>query len=347
MSVVRIAICRNAARMPRDERVEEDRVRRLRERIMERSVGLFATPQDRQSFLKSLSEIERKRWVEILTERRLAHVLEPDRVGSIHQHETLETLKREWGSIADVLVCSHEHAERLQLDAAAAEPAPAPEVTPLARLDLVKAFSDDPENVRQRQRIAAGEEREQVWSDHIAPLVPWVKHLLIVDRYVLQNANRPTEGESELRWFLERVRRERTVASKLKLEIVTEQLPGKPPSPTQLAHAIRTLGLQAPASLELGGVTLWLADKEFAQQHLHERVLRFDGRALDFGNGLVVFSKPKVFQSTKVALGRYEDSEETLQLVGRHCSCARWRADAELWLSEPDQQALWPDEEEV
>jgi hypothetical protein len=345
VSVVRIAICRNAARASQDESIDVDQVRRLGERVMERSVGLFATAEDRRRFMESLPDVERKRWVTIFAERRLAHVLRPNQVSSIHEHRDLATLKREWDSVADLLVCGREHARQLELETSS-EDAPSPEVTPLSRLDLAKAFSDDVRNPLHAQQITVGERREDIWESYIAPLVPWVERLVIIDRYIRKNEAARSQEESGLGWFLRRVLAERIVDSRLKLEIVTTRRAGEATPQEYLCDAIKTLHLDDPARNDLQSVTLWLADEKFASHRLHDRQLRFDGRVLNFGNGLVTFSRPEVFQDTTVTLGSFPNSEDKLELVEESCIGARWRRGAGLWLSARDRQPLWPDGED-
>jgi|HubBroStandDraft_2_1064218.scaffolds.fasta_scaffold11249_3 hypothetical protein len=311
---------------------------KLRERIDQRGIGLFATRSGRERFLSSLPDVERARWIEILTTRLLVHVLEPNQAKEIHEQGALEDLKREYVDIADLVVCGREQARALGLDAGQ-EHSGAPEVASICDLDLVDAFGYDETSATHTRTVRSGEQRETVWEEWIAPLAARVCHLAIVDRYAFKNEMKSRSHETGFRWLLPRVLEARRVASPLKLELVIENDKGAI-SPSDLSRVIASFGLRDPDPSIFKSVAVWLADKEFGQQHLHDRMLRFDGRVLDCGTGLQVFSEPAVYQTTKIDLGSFKESEETLQLTERHCIGARWRSKARLWLSTRDNDQI-------
>lgn len=333
MKLVRVAICRHAATPPAQEQADirtRKMTSKLRERIDERGIGLFASQADREHFLGSLPDVERQRWIKIVTERHLVHVLDPGQADAIHKHDRLEELKRDYADIADVVVCGSEQARDLGLDNDQENATP-PAVTPVRDLDLINAFGYDEARPQNTRTVESKSRRQTVWDEWIAPLAPRVSHLIIVDRYALKNETKASRAGSGFKWLLQQTIAARTVTFPLKLEIVIENDKGGV-SVGDLSRTIESFGLRDPNPGFFRSVSIWLATKEFGQRHLHDRMLRFDGRVLDCGTGLQIFSQEDVYQSTKIACGSFRESELFMAKVERECIGARWRDQARMWL---------------
>jgi hypothetical protein len=332
VKVARVAICRNAARAERDRgKPPEAETRWLRNEIMRQGLGLFASGEDRDRFLASLSDVERAKWVKLIVERRLAHVLGEGEVTRIDRHDCLEELRRTYCDHADLVLCGLAHARQLGLPAEE-DARLRPEVASLGNVASVATLSYDESEAALV--VPRGTSREQVWRERFAVPAQWVQQLAIVDRYGLQRHN-----AAGIVWLLRRLFRDRRDPGPVKLELAVERRSAEV-SLRHVAEAIDQLGLSAPDPQRFRSIIVWVADQDFGQREMHERFLRFDGRVIDCGTGCAIFGEGSVFQRTSLSFGSYAESEELLGEVSRTCVGARWHSAARMWLSAEDASPI-------
>ncbi|MDO8184016.1 hypothetical protein Q5424_02460 [Conexibacter sp. JD483] len=328
MRVTRVVICGNAA----TETVQTatsigDRARALRKRIDEKGLGLFANLDERGKFLNSLSPVERQRWVSLVVDRRLVHSL--DGVRGVFEHATVDDLRMTYADLADVVVCSEQQEQSLMQERGQADNR-RPEVTSLETVASASAFDHD----AVRSTVAAGETRDAVFDERIRPFAPWIERLVILDRYALTAVEKPYDPEDGFKWLLRRLREERRTQDPLKL-VLTMAVKRSEIDAATVAYVIERFGLRHPDPELFKSIALNVVNEDTGQRHLHDRFFRFDGRVLDCGTGLAVFGQSQVFQRTRLSIGSYAESEETLDLVELEptTGAASWRRNQQLWLA--------------
>jgi hypothetical protein len=332
MMLARVAICRDATTGVNGNRRLEKHAEALRERIEERGIGFFASAEDRRLFLKALSPVEHKRWLALMTDRTILHVLPAGHAPRIHEQSSLWALREAYGDDVDVIVCGREHAVALGLDQEyLLEETETPIVGALPDVSVSQALSALDDDAKQSAHIEAGTQRKAVWRTFFAPPARFATEVVIVDRYAYDQQTKHTA--TGFRWFVEQLQRDRLRPDPIKLQVVVQQRKSSAPLREQLADAITRFGLREPPEI-FRTIKVRVATRNFGVRHLHDRFVRFDGRVITSTTGLSVLASQKVACQATVAPGPYRASERLLaKLDEGDVMTATWKARTALWKS--------------
>ena len=277
---------------------------------------VFTSESDRDTFIAHIAllpTVLSKLWEALLSSRRIRlEVLDPPVEPGIAQTLDAQEIADHLASRVDLVLLEREHAELLGVPPdqfSVMAPGGRPELgrmataTRTSALTRARALIDAP--------IRAGDNREDMWRDRLAPFVAVSKSIVIYDRYAGIHAARryvyKQRSRDGLTWFLGKIamfagKRVRLVTA------ITDEDGGRRMDGPVVADGLQKLRwAMGEREVRLDVILVPDGSRRFG----HDRHIRFGDRvALAFGPGLQVFSDAVAGEMTTVALLPIADAKE-------------------------------------
>lgn len=296
----------------------------LLEALMVHGRIVFTSDVDRVTFLEQLNSLTpsiAKLWEALISAGRIKlEVMDPPVEPGIAQTLDVQELAFHLAKRVDLVLLEREHAELLGVppdEFSVQAPGGTPELGRLSTATRTKSLGRARELLDAP--IRAGENREDIWRDRLAPLVAVSKAVVIYDRYAGAHAARRfvhnLRSRDGLTWLLSRIamypgRRVRLITA------IMEEDGGRPMGPQVIADGLQQLRWAlGEADIQLDVILVPDGAKRFG----HDRHIRFGERvALALGPGLQVFAVPHVDETVTVARLPIADARDRERGSERH-----------------------------
>lgn len=296
----------------------------LLEALMVHGRVVFTSDVDRAIFLEQLGGLSSsiaKLWEALISSGRIKlEVMDPPVEPGLAQTLDAAELAMHLGSRVDLVLLEREHAELLGVPPEEfSMPAPGgrPELGRLSTATRTKSLGRARELLDAP--IRAGENREDLWRDRLAPLVSVSKSVVVYDRYAGVHAARRyvynLRSKDGLTWLMSRIamypgRRVRLITA------IMEEDGGRPMGPEVIADGLQQLRWAlGEADIQLDVILV----PDGARRFGHDRHIRFAERvALALGPGLQVFATPHVEETVTVARLPISDARDRERGSERH-----------------------------
>ncbi len=268
---------------------------------------VFTSVEDRNGFVDQIAGLPSnvgKLWEALISSGRIKlEVLDPPVNPGLAQSLDVQEIADHLGRRVDLVLLEREHAELLGVppDAFSVEaPGGSPELGRLSTATRTRALSRARELVDAP--IRAGDNREEIWRDRLAPFVAVSKSVVIYDRYAGVHAARrfvyKLRSRDGLTWLMSKIaqypgRRVRLITA------VMEEDAGRRMDAEVIADGLQELRWSlGEADVMLDVILIPDGAKRFG----HDRHIRFGERvALALGPGLQTFSTQHADETVTVA----------------------------------------------
>lgn len=277
---------------------------------------VFTSDSDRDAFIGQIGDLPMalaKMWEALLSSGRIKlEVLNPPVDPGIAQTLDAQEIADHLASRVDLVLLEREHAELLGVPPdqfSILAPGGRPELGRLTTATRTTALSHAREIVDAPMR--AGDNREEIWTDRLAPFVAVSKAIVIYDRYAGMAAARRyaynLRSRDGLTWFLGKIamfpgKRVRLITA------FTDEDGGKPMGPDVISDGLQQLRwAMGEREVQLDVVLI----PDGARRFGHDRHVRFGDRvALAMGPGLQAFADSVIDETVTVARLPIQDAKE-------------------------------------